>query len=319
MASTLLSAFTNISHPTPLPGRQDKTEMSSQDLCLQVNTLEIFSHISIKAKWALGGKNQERRCYTDSASTSLFTAIPLWLQKAKQNPALPRSFVLWRQLMLTCYNWRTPPVCLPFHCTWDCGSQNIDEALRVCMLNRFSHVQLFATIWTGPPGSAVHGILQARILEWVAMTSSRGFSWPRDGTHVSCGSCIAGRFFTTEPPGKPQRPKLKHNSLVCKQSGLEWSLWYERFRQPLACCCASPREDIHVHVQDAFYHVCIPSSGKEKRGRETRGHSPSLGMVWKLQIFICAHTSLANTWSHDSIEKLQPFQPDHMKEGGNGH
>ena len=36
-----------------------------------------------------------------------------------------------------------------------------------------------------PPGFSVHGILQARILEWVAMPSSRGSSWPRDWTHVS--------------------------------------------------------------------------------------------------------------------------------------
>ena len=54
-----------------------------------------------------------------------------------------------------------------------------------------------------PPGSSVYGILQARILEWVVMPSSRGSSRPRDRTHVSCSSCIAGRFFTTEPPGKP--------------------------------------------------------------------------------------------------------------------
>ena len=54
-----------------------------------------------------------------------------------------------------------------------------------------------------PPGFSVHGILQARILECVAMPSSRGSFWPRDGTCVSCGFCIAGRFFTTEPPGKP--------------------------------------------------------------------------------------------------------------------
>ena len=40
-----------------------------------------------------------------------------------------------------------------------------------------------------PPGSSVHGISQARILEWVAMPFSRGSSWPRDRTHVSC---IAG-------------------------------------------------------------------------------------------------------------------------------
>ena len=44
-----------------------------------------------------------------------------------------------------------------------------------------------------PPGSSVHGILQARILEWVAMPSSRGSSQPRDQTQVSC---TGGRFFT---------------------------------------------------------------------------------------------------------------------------
>ena len=43
------------------------------------------------------------------------------------------------------------------------------------------------------PGSSVHGILQARILEWVAMPFSRGSSQPRDRTQVSC---MAGGFFT---------------------------------------------------------------------------------------------------------------------------
>ena len=43
------------------------------------------------------------------------------------------------------------------------------------------------------PGSSVHGILQATILEWVAIPFSRGSSCPRDATQVSC---IAGRFFT---------------------------------------------------------------------------------------------------------------------------
>ena len=41
-----------------------------------------------------------------------------------------------------------------------------------------------------PSGSSVHGILQARILEWVAVPSSRESSWPRDGTHVFYISCI---------------------------------------------------------------------------------------------------------------------------------
>ena len=41
-----------------------------------------------------------------------------------------------------------------------------------------------------PPGSSVRGILQARILEWVAMPSSRGSSQPRDQTRVSSISCV---------------------------------------------------------------------------------------------------------------------------------
>ena len=53
-----------------------------------------------------------------------------------------------------------------------------------------------------PPGSFVHGISQARILEWVAISFSRGSSWLRDRSCVSCVSCTAGRFFAAEPPGK---------------------------------------------------------------------------------------------------------------------
>ena len=55
----------------------------------------------------------------------------------------------------------------------------------------------------GPPGSSVYEIFLTRILEWVAMVSSRGSSWPKDWTHTSWISCIAGGFFTTEPSGKP--------------------------------------------------------------------------------------------------------------------
>ena len=50
-----------------------------------------------------------------------------------------------------------------------------------------------------PPGSSVLGILQARKLERVAITTSRGSSRPRDSTPISC---IAGGFFTAKPLGK---------------------------------------------------------------------------------------------------------------------
>ena len=53
------------------------------------------------------------------------------------------------------------------------------------------------------PGSSVHGIFQTRILEWVAVPTSRGSSQPRDQTCTFCVSCIAGGFFIAESLGKP--------------------------------------------------------------------------------------------------------------------
>ena len=62
--------------------------------------------------------------------------------------------------------------------------------MYVCMLSQFSHVQLCDPMDCSLPGSSVLGILQARILESVAMRSSRGSSRLRDQTHVAYISCI---------------------------------------------------------------------------------------------------------------------------------
>ena len=86
------------------------------------------------------------------------------------------------------------------------SSDNLDEISGLkfwkvyCWLWRekkksLSHVRPFATPWTvcGLPGSSVHGILQAIILEWIAILSSSRFSQCRDRTWVSR---FADRFFT---------------------------------------------------------------------------------------------------------------------------
>ena len=66
--------------------------------------------------------------------------------------------------------------------------------LHVCILSHFSHAWLFKTLWTvAQQASLSTGILQARILEQVAMPFFRGSSWPRDQMHVSYVSCI-GRW-----------------------------------------------------------------------------------------------------------------------------
>ena len=65
-----------------------------------------------------------------------------------------------------------------------------DDKLLLLLLSFFSRVQLFCDPMDySPPGFPIHGIFQARILEWVAVSFSRGSIWPRDPTWVSC---IAG-------------------------------------------------------------------------------------------------------------------------------
>ena len=61
--------------------------------------------------------------------------------------------------------------------------------IHACILSCLSCVQLCVMLWTAHQGSLPMGIPQTRILEWVAMSSSRGSSWLRNQTHVSSVSC----------------------------------------------------------------------------------------------------------------------------------
>ena len=78
-----------------------------------------------------------------------------------------------------------------------------EEPSMVVVVQARSRVWLLATLRPAcsPPGSSVHGISQASILEWAAVSSSRGPSWPRDWNH------LAGGFFTAEPPVKLHFPR----------------------------------------------------------------------------------------------------------------
>ena len=84
----------------------------------------------------------------------------------------------------------------------DSGREDPNSGFRY---PRFAHLlaqscpSLCDPLDCSPPGSSVDEILQARILEWVAMPPSKGSSQPRDGTYISCVSCTAGGFITTEP------------------------------------------------------------------------------------------------------------------------
>ena len=91
------------------------------------------------------------------------------------------------------------------------------------------------------PGSSVHGISQARVLEWVAISSSRGSSWP--GIEPT-SPALAGGFFTTEPPGKPQDKELSLSFLI---SRMKW-------------CNTSHNIYVSYFWQVSWIRNCKPSS-----------------------------------------------------------
>ena len=73
-------------------------------------------------------------------------------------------------------------------------------------------VQLFCNpMDSSLPDSSAHGISQTRILEWVVISISRGSSWPRDRTHISC---ITVGFFTIELPAQESSWFLWHLPIV---------------------------------------------------------------------------------------------------------
>ena len=75
-----------------------------------------------------------------------------------------------------------------------------------------------------PPGSSVHGIYQARIMEWVATSSSRGSSWPRYWTWVTYISCIGRRLLYLWAMGLPSAD-LGIRKIICfssPKSHLPW-------------------------------------------------------------------------------------------------
>ena len=93
-----------------------------------------------------------------------------------------------------------------------------------------------------PPDSSVNAILQAKMLEWIVIPFSRGSSWPRDQTQVSC---ISGRFFTIwdtreaqkEGDRSPWLMVLAHSSLTYNPgTELSLRLWYVSYHSHIQLC-----------------------------------------------------------------------------------
>ena len=112
---------------------------------------------------------------------------------------LSRAYIQSREWFLPAIFTTLPPSPSEFLHLWSFNSADLAWAT-------LSRVQFF---WDpmdcSQPGCSVHGISQARILEWVAIPFSRGSSPPRDRTWVFC---TAADSLASEQPGKPVRPWL---------------------------------------------------------------------------------------------------------------
>ena len=124
------------------------------------------------------------------------------------------------------------------------------------------------------PDSSVHGILQARILEWGAISFFRGSSQPRDRTCISGSSYTAGGFFTTEPPEKPNRfiifckqqhtnrPTRRPTFHLCLASCITWEAEMEGGVLGLREATCKSRGHVSIWLLSSFfsqYCIWIPS------------------------------------------------------------
>ena len=134
-----------------------------------------------------------------------------------------------------------------------------------------------------PPGSSVHGVLQARTLEWVTMPSSRGHntSQPRDWTHISCSSHMVGRFFTATREARSQ-VVCKYYTILYKGlehwAGVSWN--------------PSP---VNTDTEQWLYFQYRPKVG---------------GVEIKQFIFAaaCVKVLLEVFWYHEMLESEVPFK-----------
>ena len=130
------------------------------------------------------------------------------------------------------------------------------EGCCCCCLVTSVVLSLCNPVDCSPLGPSVHEILQARVLEWVVMPSSRGSSKPRDWTWVPC---TAGRFFITELPGKPrQRGYVKITGWIL--SVPTWGVW-------LVYWCVLSQSTARLKMLS--WVARYPTPGMEAQGRES--------------------------------------------------
>ena len=137
-----------------------------------------------------------------------------------------------------------------------------------------------------PPGSSVHEIFQARKLEWVAISFSRGSSQPRDRTWVSCN---AGKFFTDWAT----REALIIPVVVYKNKHLRKFGYCER----------------KINMESVLIRQCSTGEPRGRGGSVTYSHL-SLDKIWPVDLLLFNSRYLSNHYPqtiHDSLRTNNPW------------
>ena len=114
-----------------------------------------------------------------------------------------------------------------------CARAHTCSSVCACAKSLQSYPTLCDSVDCSHPCSSVHGILQARILEWVAMPSYRGSFWLRDHTLSLMTSALVGVFFTTSTTWEALIVLYIFSKVVCFYSNIVVLLWHFKQRVPV--------------------------------------------------------------------------------------
>ena len=137
----------------------------------------------------------------------------------------------------------------------------------------------FLTPWTAYPSSSVDGISQARILEWVAISFSRGSSHPRDRTS---SPALVGEFFTTKPPEKVSpgflsilrwKTKIPSKGHKASTTGHVFYKWRQIYKNLHIESYDQPRQ--HIQKQRHYF---------ANKGSSSQGYGFSCGHLWMWEL-----------------------------------
>ena len=142
----------------------------------------------------------------------------------------------------------------------------------VCVLSR---VRLCNLMDCRLPGSSVHGILQARILEGVATPSSRGSSSPRDLTHIFCVSRTSRWILDPCPNWEAMNLKMSHQPPLCR-THVHLLLLFPLFHSPGSW---APRSSPQLDTSLCFKGAAIPQGPLSTLCKTSTGHQPTLLIV----------------------------------------